>query len=55
MLNSSEDPSSGKPFCVQHVQTGAEFRAATLAEAMQWMAGQNRDYLASASSLEGTL
>jgi hypothetical protein len=52
LLNSSGDPASGKPYCIQHVQTGTEFRAATLAEATQWMADQNRGYLATASSQE---
>ena len=55
LLNSPEDRTSGKPFSIQHVQTGAEFRAATLAEVMQWIEGQNANYLANASSQEGAL
>ena len=46
LLNTSGDPSSGKAYCIQHVQTGVEFRCGTLPEATQLMADQNVRYVA---------
>ncbi len=40
------DPATGKPFYIQHVQTGAEFRSATLDELTRWAAEQNVRYQA---------
>jgi hypothetical protein len=48
LLSASADPTSGRAFSVQHIQTGAEFRSATLAEVTQWMADQNLKYLSEA-------
>jgi hypothetical protein len=45
-LHSSSDPASGKAYYIQHVQTGAEFRAATLEDVTRWVADQNFRYLA---------
>lgn len=45
-LHVSGDHPSGRPYLTRHVQTGAEFRSATLVEATQWMADQNARYLA---------
>jgi hypothetical protein len=45
LLSSSGDSTSGKAYYTQHVQTGAEFRAATLAEVTGWLADQNLRYL----------
>jgi hypothetical protein len=45
-LNTSGDLTSGKAYYIQHVQTGAEFRAATLAEVTHWAGDQNLRYLA---------
>ena len=35
----------GKAYSVQHVQTGGEFRSASLAEITGWIAEQNLRYL----------
>jgi hypothetical protein len=45
-LNTSGDLTSGKAYYIQHVQSGAEFRAATLAEVTHWAGDQNLRYLA---------
>jgi hypothetical protein len=45
-LNAFGDLTSGKAYYVQHVQTGAEFRSATLAEVTHWVGDQNLRYLA---------
>ena len=44
-LTAAGDPISGKAYSIQHVQTGAEFRSAVLAEITEWMAAQNLRYL----------
>lgn len=44
-LCASGDPTSGKAYYIQHVQTGAEFRSGALAELTQWVADQNLRYL----------
>lgn len=44
-LNSSGDPAPARPYYIRHVQTGAEFRSATLAEVTHWVADQNLRYL----------
>lgn len=44
-LSPSAVTRAGKPFYIQHVQTGVEFRSATLAEISQWIAEQNLRYL----------
>jgi hypothetical protein len=58
-LNASGDLTSGKAYYIQHVQTGAEFRAATLAEVTHWAGDQNLRYLAAmgdtASGVQGDL
>lgn len=43
---------AGKPFQIQHIQTGAEYRAATLAEIAQWIADQNLQHLTYAINSE---
>jgi hypothetical protein len=45
-LNSSGDPAPARPYYIRHVQTGAEFRSATLLEVSHWVADQNLRYLA---------
>jgi hypothetical protein len=44
-LNASGDPASRRAYYVRHIQTGAEFRSATLAEVIRWVADQNIQYL----------
>lgn len=44
-LNRSGDSASDKTWYIQHVQTGAELRAATLAEVTTWISEQNQRYL----------
>jgi hypothetical protein len=44
-LNASGDLTSGKAYYIQHVKTGAEFRASALADVTHWMADQNTRYL----------
>jgi hypothetical protein len=44
-LCASGDPTSGKAYYIQHVQTGAEFRSGALSELIQWVADQNLRYL----------
>ena len=44
-LHAPGEPPAGKAFYIQHVQTGAEFRAATLDEVAEWTASQNLAYL----------
>jgi hypothetical protein len=46
LLNSSGELTSGKSYYIQHVQTGAEFRSATLEDLTRWVAEQNLRYLA---------
>jgi hypothetical protein len=48
-LNPSGDQTSGKAYYIQHVQTGAEFRAATLTEITHWAGDRNLRYLAAMS------
>jgi hypothetical protein len=48
-LNAFGDLTSGKAYYIQHVQTGAEFRAATLAEVTHWAGDQNLRYLSAMS------
>jgi hypothetical protein len=43
--NSAGDPTPARPYYIRHVQTGAEFRSATLAEVTRWVADQNLRYL----------
>lgn len=45
-LNAAGDSSSGKAFYIQHVQTGAEFRSATITDAATWITEQNLRFLA---------
>jgi hypothetical protein len=45
VLSTSGDPKSGKAYYVQHVQTGAEFRSATLGKITQWVEDQNLRYI----------
>ena len=47
-LSRSAENRAGKPFYIQHIQTGVEFRSATLAEISQWIAEQNLRYLTEA-------
>ena len=44
-LNPSGDLTTGKAYYIQHVQTGAEFRAATLNEVAHWVAEQNLRFM----------
>jgi hypothetical protein len=44
-LNSSSDPAPARPYYIRHVQSGAEFRSATLVEVTRWVADQNLRYL----------
>ena len=44
-LSPTAETRAGKPFYIQHIQTGVEFRSATLAEISQWIAEQNLRYL----------
>ena len=44
-LNSSGDPTPARLYYIRHVQSGAEFRSATLAEVTRWVADQNLRYL----------
>ena len=56
LLNTAGTPIAGKAYSVQHVQTGAEFRSAVLAEISEWIAAQNLKYLADqmkAAELDG--
>lgn len=48
-LNTSGELTPGKAYYIRHVQTGAEFRAATLAEVGHWAGDQNLRYLAAMS------
>ena len=47
-LGPSGESAPGKTYYIQHVQTAAEFRAATLDEVTQWVAAQNLRYFADA-------
>jgi hypothetical protein len=38
-------PASGRAYYVRHVQSGTEFRSATLEELTRWVAEQNLRYL----------
>jgi hypothetical protein len=40
-LNATGELTSGKAYYIQHVQTGAEFRSATIDELTRWVAEQN--------------
>lgn len=44
LLGPSGESTPGKTYYIQHVQTAAEFRAATLEEVTQWVAAQNLRY-----------
>ena len=46
LLGPSGESTPGKTYYIQHVQTAAEFRAATLDEVIQWVAAQNLRYFA---------
>ena len=48
LLGPSGESTPGKTYFIQHVQTAAEFRAATLDEVTQWVAAQNLRYIADA-------
>ena len=48
LLGPSGESTPGKTYYIQHVQTAAEFRAATLDEVTQWVAAQNLRYFADA-------
>jgi hypothetical protein len=47
-LGPSGESAPGKTYYIQHVQTAAEFRAATLDEVTQWVTAQNLRYFADA-------
>ena len=44
-LQADGDSAVARAYSIQHVQTGAEFRAATLGEVTDWIAAQNLRYL----------
>jgi hypothetical protein len=44
LLSPSGESTPGKTYYIQHVQSGAELRAATLDEVTQWVAAQNLRY-----------
>jgi hypothetical protein len=48
LLGPSGESTPGKAYYIQHVQTAAEFRGATLDEVTQWLAAQNLRYFADA-------
>lgn len=53
-LNAPGDLASRKAYYIQHVQSGAEFRASALADVTGWMADQNSRYLSDAiAAVEG--
>ena len=52
-LASPESPEARKSYWVQHVQTGAEFRAGSLADITQWISNQNLAYLAERLNTSG--
>ena len=43
-LSAPGESTPGKAYYIQHVQSGAELRAATLDEVTQWVAAQNLRY-----------
>jgi hypothetical protein len=43
-LNSAGDSAPARPYYIRHVQSGTEFRAATLEEVTSWVADQNLRY-----------
>jgi len=47
-LSATGDPTPARAYFVQHIQTGAEHRSATLEEVTRWMAEQNLRYLSDA-------
>jgi hypothetical protein len=51
-MNSEGAGDPVRAYFIQHIQSGAEFRAADLSEVNQWMADQNRQYLT--TMLSGT-
>lgn len=44
-MASTAEPHPVRAYYIQHVQTGAEFRSADLAEVTQWMTAQNVAYI----------
>jgi hypothetical protein len=48
LLSPSGESTHGKTYYIQHVQSGAELRAATLDEVTQWVAAQNLRYYSDA-------